>query len=108
MWIIYGVWKLSPVLPVLLRVCRSQELSPASDDRKRAGPRMETLAADGHPTRGSEDTGDGVIITLTCADQGSLDTTPSSQYCVPFILNNIIFIKSISISLYKTHYDRDQ
>ena len=44
MWIIYGVWKLSPVL---LRVCRSQELSPASDDRKRAGPRMETLAAGG-------------------------------------------------------------
>ena len=24
-----------------------QELSPASDDRKRAGPRMETLAAGG-------------------------------------------------------------
>ena len=47
MWIIYGVWKLSPVSPVLLRVCRSQELSPASDDRKRAGPRMGTLAAGG-------------------------------------------------------------
>ena len=31
MWIIYGVWKLSPVL---LRVCRSQELSPASDDHR--------------------------------------------------------------------------
>ena len=90
MWIIYGVWKLSPVSPVLLRVCRSQELSPASDDRKRAGPgwRLWRLGADGHPTRGSEDTGAGVIITLTCADQGSLDTTPSSQYCVPFILNN--------------------
>ena len=63
---------------------------PASDDRRRAGPRMETLAAGGHPTRGSEDTGAGVIITLTCADQGpgGVETTPSSQYWVPFILNN--------------------
>ena len=84
-----------------------QELSPASDDH-RSGAQDGDSGDWGHPTRGSEDTGAGVIITLTCADQGSLETTPSSQYCVPFILNNIIFIKSISISLYKTHYDRDQ
>ena len=90
MWIIYGVWKLSPVL---LRVCRSQELSPASDDRKRAGPRMETLAAGGHPTRGSEDTGAGVIITLTCADQGTWRQHRAANTVFHSFSNNIIFIR---------------
>ena len=71
---------------VLPRVCRSQELTRHLMIAGERGPGWR-LAAGGHPTRGSEDTGAGVIITLTCADQGGVET-PSSQYWVPFILNN--------------------